>query len=399
MYWEYNAIWIFAFIFYNKQQTFSRETFYLGGKRKKEKNGVLVCGAYGMKNAGDEAVLDAILAEMRSIDPEMPVTVLSRDPAETRASHGVPAIHTFDLFGFLRAMRRSALYLNGGGSLIQDVTSSRSLWYYLYTLYAAKKRGCAVMMYGCGVGPVDRPRNRRLAGRVIDRYVDAITLRDSESLDTLRALGVTKPEISVAAEPALSLESAPEHEIDALFEKCGLEKEKRYFCVCVRRWPDMKQKLPIFAAAADYAYERHGLTPLLLSVNRQQDDDEVRRLREKVTVPCAAVTEPMNTGQVIGFLARMDAVLAMRLHALILAAGRAVPTVGVSYDPKVQGFLDELGLNNYVDYDALADVSQLCPLIDAAAHADRALLQSATERIRAAERRNTDTARKLLEKS
>lgn len=370
----------------------------MSGNRKKEKNGVLVCGAYGMRNAGDEAVLDAILAEMRAIDPEMPVTVLSRDPAETRASHGVNAIHTFNLFGFLRAMRGSALYINGGGSLIQDVTSSRSLWYYLYTLRAAKRRGCMVMMYGCGVGPVSRERNRRLAGRVINRSVDAITLRDSESLDTLRALGVSRPEIAVAAEPALSLAPAPEPEIDALFAKCGLEKDKKYFCLCVRRWPGVQRKLPLFAAAADYAYRKHGLAAVLLSVNQQQDDDEARRLRELVTVPCAAVTEPMDTGQIIGFLSRMDVVLAMRLHALILATSQAVPSVGVSYDPKVKAFLDELGQTNYVDYDALADAGQLYPLIDAAVGADRAALRTATERIKRAERRNTDTARKLLGK-
>lgn len=45
-----------------------------------------------------------------------------------------------------------------GGSLMQDVTSTRSIWYYCYTLYAAKKRGCKVMMYGCGIGPINRPQ-------------------------------------------------------------------------------------------------------------------------------------------------------------------------------------------------------------------------------------------------
>ena len=106
-------------------------------KKGNNRAGVLICGAYGMSNAGDEAVLDALLAEMRSIDPLMPVTVLSRTPAETREKHGVNAIHMFNVPAFLRVMRRSKLYVNGGGSLIQDVTSSRSLWYYLYTFAAA----------------------------------------------------------------------------------------------------------------------------------------------------------------------------------------------------------------------------------------------------------------------
>ncbi len=156
-------------------------------KKENRRSGVLICGAYGMSNAGDEAILEAVLGEMRSIDPDMPITVLSRTPAATAEKHGVRSLHMFDLFGFLRVMKSCRLYINGGGSLIQDVTSSRSLWYYLYTLAAAKRRGCRVLMYGCGIGPVRRGINRALTGRVINRYVDAITLREENSLAELQA--------------------------------------------------------------------------------------------------------------------------------------------------------------------------------------------------------------------
>ena len=135
--------------------------------------GVLICGAYGMGNAGDEAILDAITAEMRSIDPLMPITVLSRDPEGAEARLDVDAIHTFNVPGFLRAMRRRTLYINGGGSLIQDVTSRRSLWFYLFTLRAARRCGCRVMMYGCGIGPVRRPGGVKSTRRTISSCVDS----------------------------------------------------------------------------------------------------------------------------------------------------------------------------------------------------------------------------------
>ena len=63
----------------------------LAGKSRKQKSGVLICGAYGMRNAGDEAVLDAILAELRELDPDLDITVLSRSPEETQAHHGAVA--------------------------------------------------------------------------------------------------------------------------------------------------------------------------------------------------------------------------------------------------------------------------------------------------------------------
>lgn len=360
--------------------------------------GVLICGAYGMRNAGDEAILNAVVSEMRSIDPDMPLSVMSRRTKETALRCGVDAIYTFDFLRILRAMRRSELYLNGGGSLLQDVTSSRSLWYYLFTLWAAKKRGCRVMMYGCGVGPIRRARNRRLAGRVVERSVDAITLREPDSLEELRSLGVTRPEITVASDPALSLPPVSEREADRLMQRAGLDPAGRYLCLSLRRWPGIEDKLALFAAAADYAWEEYGLQPVLLSVNPIQDDRTTEQIRSRIHAPCALVREPMDTAEMAGLIGRMQAVLAMRLHVLIFAASRAVPLAAVSYDPKVASFLDYIDQANYVDYTALTEKEQLCALVDAAATADRAALRDATEKIMEIESRNAETAKRLLER-
>ena len=105
--------------------------YRLEQQKKGVRYGVLICGAYGFGNAGDEAILEAIISEMRRIDPNMPVTVLSRRPKETRRLYGVNAEHSFNLPRMRRIMRRCPLYLNGGGNLMQDVTRRVSLWYYL----------------------------------------------------------------------------------------------------------------------------------------------------------------------------------------------------------------------------------------------------------------------------
>ena len=366
-------------------------------RKLNQRSGVLICGAYGMSNAGDEAILEAIVAEMRSIDPDMPITVLSRMPEATAQKHGVAALHMFDLFGFLKVMKRCRLYINGGGSLIQDVTSNRSLWYYLYTLRAAKRRGCKVMMYGCGIGPVNRPLNRRLAGRVINRNVDAISLRGERSLEELRAFGVTKPEIISAADPALFLPSASGEAVDAAMEQLGLEPNGNYFGLCVRRWNGMERKTQLFAAAADYAYETYGMQPVLLTVNSEQDRGVTEQVRAQIRVPCAAAEGQLSLGTMAGVIGRMRCVLAMRLHVLIFAASRAVPLAAVAYDPKVASFLEDLDEHNMVDFEALNSPEQLYALIDAAATADRAALEAATARIMAQESRNVETARRLLE--
>ena len=367
-------------------------------KKLNQRTGVLICGAYGMHNLGDDAVLDALLAEMRSIDPDMPVTVLSRSPEETAREHGVRALHMFNVPGFLKEMGRCRLYVNGGGSLIQDVTSSRSLWYYLFTLWAAKRRGCKVMMYGCGIGPVNRPGNRRLARRIIDRSVDAITLRGSRSLEELERLGVTKPEILQASDPALFLRSTPEAEVDRTMVQMGLEPHGNYFGFCVRRWPGMEEKATFFAAAAEYAYEKYGMQPVLLTVNSDQDTPITEQVRALIRrAPCAVAAGQIPLETMIGVIGRMQGVVAMRLHALIFAASGSVPVAAVSYDPKVASFLDDLSQSNYVDYAALTGPEQLFALVDAVAGADREALRAAAARIMELESRNTETARRLLE--
>ncbi|MFZ5753320.1 MAG: polysaccharide pyruvyl transferase CsaB, partial [Bacillota bacterium] len=41
---------------------------------------VVLSGYYGFNNAGDEAILYAIIRTLRKIEPEIEITVLSNDP-------------------------------------------------------------------------------------------------------------------------------------------------------------------------------------------------------------------------------------------------------------------------------------------------------------------------------
>ena len=120
-------------------------------------------------------------------------------------------------------MRKTRLYINGGGSLIQDVTSTRSLRYYLASIRWAKRTGNRVLMYGCGIGPVEKRSNVKRAARVINRYVDVVTLREETSRDELARMGVTEPEIVVTADPALLLRPAPDARVDGWFLQNGLD--------------------------------------------------------------------------------------------------------------------------------------------------------------------------------
>ena len=363
------------------------------------RDGALVCGAYGRGNAGDDAILEAIVTELRQIDPDLPIWVLSRNPDDTRLTYRVNSIYTFAFPRFLRRMGKTRLYINGGGSLMQDVTSHRSLWFYLFTISAAKRLGCQVMMYGCGIGPIHSPANRRRAAKVLQKSVDAITLRDTHSREELEDMGVTNPKIILSADPTVILPAAPEQVVDGILESQGIDPRGRYIGFALRPWPGFEEKAALFGAAADYAYEKYGLTPVFLPIERRLDVGAARLAAQHMKAPHYILPETGSSDHTIGLFARMQVVVSMRLHALVFAAGQGVPLVGVVYDQKISSFLSYIGQDLYTDLDAVT-VEALRAHIDAACGriGDEAFLSGGVNRLRQVEQRNSETARALLER-
>ena len=210
-------------------------------------------------------------------------------------------------------MKRRALYVNGGGSLIQDVTSRRSLWYFLYTLRAAKARGCRVMMYGCGIGPVTRERGVRSTKKTLNSSVDVITLREPDSVEELGRFGVTEPEIVLAADPALTLRAAPRAEVEKSLAAAGLPEGTRCAGFALRHWQGFSEKAPAIAACARYLYEKHGLTPVFIPINHKSDIDAGREAAAQLEgVPYVLLPGTLPSGLAIGVLGRDGD---CRLHA------------------------------------------------------------------------------------
>lgn len=362
---------------------------------REKRAGVLICGAYGKGNAGDDAILRAIVNEMRTIDPDMPLTVMSRSPRDTTMDYRVDSIFMFDLFRMHRTMRRAKLFLNGGGSLIQNVTSNRSLYFYLYTLHAAHRRGAKVQMYGCGIGPVFAPRNRKNAANIINSYVDTITLREDDSAAELASMGITRPRITMAADPALTLAPAEEARIDAAFQEAGIPASGHYLCLCVRNWPTYESAVPAIAAAARYAKERYGLDTVLLPIEMPKDGAAGEQIEAQLSQNVYAFRRRFDTETTIGILSRMQCVLSMRLHALIFAARVGVPHAGIVYDQKVKGFMCYMNADLYTDLEGV-QAETLCGFIDEMMRCDRAVLQANAERLQQLEQKNVEEARRLM---
>ena len=359
--------------------------------------GAVICGAYGRGNAGDEAILKSIISEVRTVDPDIPLWVMTRSPKGTRLEHQERGIYIFNPFTFVKALKKSRLFISGGGSLIQDVTSSRSLHFYLSSIAAAKKNGCKVVMYGCGVGPIIKQKHEKLTADIINANVDVITLRDSMSLNLLSSIGVVKPKILVTADPAFGLEPMEDSNISNAFAKEGIPKGTKMMGFALREWSTFKN-LNGIVNAADYAYKKYGLVPVFMSVETPADIPIAKKIAERLPegTPSYVCKYAHHDAEFIGMLSKMDVVCGMRLHSLIFATAAGVPTIGLSYDVKVDGFFKDLGNEAII---SVADFKSddLKELIDNAVLGSKVSSRIICEKFKALESNNIKILKELIE--
>ncbi len=304
---------------------------------------VAILGYYGFGNTGDDALLRAILEDLREQAPMAGPVVLSFRPQKTRADYGVQSINRFNLFAIRRLFSRIHLFISGGGSLIQDVTSTKSLLYYLWMIRLAKKKGLPVMLYANGIGPVVKEKDRRRVAPVLNT-VDCITLRDEASLQTLRDLGVTKPDITLSADPALGIRSYDTDGAKRLLQSYGLSDGEPFFCLSIRRWRGAPEGLDShFAALADYIAQTYHLTPVFVPMQYEKDIPLCRLVQSKMKKRAVLLDQNMDTSLILGVMSLSEAAVAVRLHMLIFGTLLGLPVMGIDYDPKVRGFQTYIG--------------------------------------------------------
>lgn len=357
--------------------------------KRPKRDGVLICGAYGRHNSGDNAILSAIVSQFRALDPDLPICALSRRPKETACSSGVRSIFLFNLLKSGRCLRKTKLYLSGGGTLLQDATSTRSLLFYLLSIRQAKRAGCRVMLYGCGVGPISHEKNRARTAKTLRKCADRIAVRDGYSMDFLRSLGIS--DAVRTADPALSICAPPADE--AWLKKCGIEPQGKYALLSLRPWAGFEAHADDFAAAADRMYDVHGCTVVLYALEPERDEPALRAVAAKMHAPHLILRSEGYDLRELSLIGRMHAVVSMRLHALIFAAGQGVPIVGIAYDPKVSAFVAEYGRGECVALESVSEKT-LGEMIDRAmcAEADGESLR----RLRALSEENLHLAEELL---
>lgn len=275
---------------------------------------IATLGYYGFDNLGDEAVLAGIRTALRTPFPDAELLVLTNDAAATASLHpGVATANRWRWREALTALSGTDLFVFGGGSLLQDATSARSvLWYALMALLARKKAR-RVLWWGQGVGPLSSALSKRLV-RGIGNQADALTVRDEKSAQLLKEIGVRRS-IEVVADPAFALDPRPASQPTGTL-------------VALRRWPGVSPETLARASGGTLAIPMH--LPDDLTAHADLPIFDWRR-------------EQASVQDVLGRFAVAELTVAMRLHALIFSARCATPFVALSYDPKVDALARAAG--------------------------------------------------------
>jgi polysaccharide pyruvyl transferase CsaB len=302
---------------------------------------LLISGYYGFDNLGDEAILAALLQELRARHPDWTTVVLSDKPAATEGLYEVPTVARDSLLGLWEEMGRADLLLSGGGGLLQNVTSQLSLAYYLSLLELARRRGTPYVILGQGLGPfLGFPGVLRAVRRGLER-AEAIVVRDADSFRLVQNFALARPTLRQAADLALLLHPAPEAAGDRLRAAAGLAPGEPVLGVTLRGWSG-KEPWEAAVALCDHFQGALGVRCLLLPF---QPED--RPLAWRIAAACdrepAVLDAPLLPAEMLSLIGRLDLLVTMRLHGLIFAAAQETPALGLAYDPKVYAFAQEAG--------------------------------------------------------
>ncbi len=296
----------------------------------------LLSGYYGFDNLGDDALLQIIVSQLKTRFPHATIDVLSAKPDATAHELGVIATPRWDQGDIREAVSAADVVISGGGGLLQNATSLKSLLYYAGIVRTAIRSGKRTMVFAQSIGPLDFWGKQTV--REFCRGLQAATVRDKRSYDLFAPLVPGTP-VERTADPVFLYEP-PETVVDLSAAGLGPESDPLVL-VCVRKTAHQADGVAAIAAAVDRLAERHGARVAFLPFGGVPDAETsteiIRKCRSK---PMLVTLDGLDA--VAAAIARAKLVIGVRLHALILAARFGVPFLAIPYDPKVAGLCEDL---------------------------------------------------------
>lgn len=313
------------------------------GNRKTKK--LLISGYYGFNNIGDESILRAVVDNLKEKLQDIEITVLSQDPDSTKEKYGVNAVNRKSIIEIIKAIKKCDILISGGGSLLQDVTSKRSIFYYLFILWAAKILGKKVLIYSQGIGPINSNFNRKITYKTL-KEADGIVVRDDTSKELLVEIGIPADQVVVTADPVLRIKPVSLEPGLKILEKEGFVKDPKKTTVgfAIRERKIDSKFVDQLCISMNRLIEEHQVEIVLIPFHYSEDMGVIAEIEKRLENKVSVIRHKYLTDEMLSIIGNMDFLVGVRLHALIHAAIMEVPMIAISYDPKINSFMHSIGL-------------------------------------------------------
>lgn len=320
-------------------------------------NKIVISGYYGFNNIGDESILKAMISNLKEKIDGVEITVLSQKPKLTMENNKVNSVDRRNPFKIIKEIRKCDLLISGGGSLLQDVTSNRSIIYYLSILSIGLIFKKKVMIYSQGVGPINNSINQYFTKRILDK-VDFISLRDEESEELLKRINVTNKNITITADPVIGLKQEDVEIGKNILIKAGLEDSQKPTVGFAIRGRNKDQNLEnVMAKVSDRIIDELGVNVAFIPFHYGEDIKVLDQIKNKMGNKAIFLRDKYDLVETLSIMGNFDLLIGIRLHSLIFGAVMSTPLIGISYDPKIEGFMESLNESIFCHIDDLEEES------------------------------------------
>ncbi len=289
----------------------------------------VLSGYFGFKNFGDEAILSVIVQKLKQYNHR--ITVISSNPKYTmnKFKH-IRSVYTFNIMDIIGAISKSDCLISGGGSLLQDTTSFKSLIYYLFIIFLGLILHKKVIIFAQGIGPINNPIGKILTKTLL-RHCHYISVRDIKSYELLKNWGINA---DLLCDPIFSSDIP------------DIEKED-IVAVQLRNCKYMNEDF-IDRLAQKIAKEFSDKNIEIYSFQDEIDIEVCKKfekalnlLNDKIKT---TIYSNLTDEEIIAGITRAKYLIAMRFHAIIVALLSATKTLAINYDIKIEKIATEFEL-------------------------------------------------------
>lgn len=236
----------------------------------------------------------------------------------------------------LRTMKEcDALWASGGG-YIGDQWFWGITWPMLVTYAAFKWHRKFVVLTGQQIGPLTGTMRRWLVARFLGRCVDVSYVRENESAELLRTLGIDSESIKVLLDDAGTIPPIPEKEVREILT-AEFPDMKGKFIVAQYRMADYNELGGMgreFASFLDFLIERTGMDVVFVSLSYAESVDD--RTAAEETVSCMTnaaaahiLSKEYGPRHIKGIIGLSEFAVGVSHHFALFSMMMGVPTLCV----------------------------------------------------------------------